>query len=248
MTYTVSRSVATLALALGIATAAAAFDTPSVFTRSNVLAAGNYNDGFGSSDLTLIIQLEAGGKIIFDEGADVMYHITTADVDGWTTTQFNDSGWEEGITSVGYGDGDDNTELVAGNVTSVYTRYHFGLPTASAIASIIVRTDYDDSYILWLNGTEIARTANIAGLSASPEIPAWDVSIEQWSMPHNEATKVPAGQPNNARWDMPVTPFEQDVHETIHVIELDVDFGGESALAVEADGKLATTWGDLRRR
>ena len=248
MYHTAARTVAALSIAFGVVTAAAAFDTPSVFTRSNVLAAGNYNDGFGSSDLTLIIQLEAGGKIIFDEGADVMYHVTTEDVDGWTTTAFDDSGWDEGITSVGYGDGDDNTEVVAGNVTSLYTRYHFDLPTASAIAFITVRVDYDDSYILWLNGTEIARNLNISGLTASPEIPAWDVSIEQWSMPHHEATKVPAGKPNNDRWNIAVTPFEQDVHETIHEIEIDVEFGGDSALAVEADGKLATSWGDMKRR
>ena len=229
MTHTIARTTAALGLALGLTTAASAFDTPSVFTRANVLAAGNYNDGFNSSDLTLIIQLEAGGKVIFDEGADVMYHITTGDVDGWTTTGFDDGGWEEGITGIGYGDGDDNTEVLAGEVTSLYTRYHFDLPGASDIDSVVLRVDYDDSYILWLNGTEIARTANIATLSASPEIPAWDVSSEQWSMPHIESTGVPAGKPNNARWDSAVHPFEQDLGGTIHQIELSVEFGGDSA-------------------
>lgn len=239
---------AALGVTAGLATTALAFETPSIYTQANILAAGNYNDGTGSSDLTLIIQLEAGGKIIFDEGADVMYHITTEDVDGWTTPEFDDSDWEEGITSVGYSDGDDNTEVVGGAINSLYTRYNFAIPGAADIDSIILRIDYDDSYILWLNGTEIARSANIATLSASPEIPAWDVSKVVDSMPDVEATKVPAGKPNPDRWDKPITPFEQDVHETIHEIEIDVEFGGGSVLAVEPGGKLTTSWGSLKRR
>jgi hypothetical protein len=247
MTHAIARTAAALGLAFGVASAATAFDTPSIYSQENVLAAGNYNDGTGSSDLTLIIQLEAGGTIIFDEGEEVMYHMPTEDVDGWTTPEFDDSDWEQGITSIGYNDGDDNTE-VANGLNSLYTRYHFAIPAAASIDSIILRVDYDDSYIFWLNGTEIARTANIATLTESPEIPAWDVSKVVDSMPDVEATKVPAGKPNSDRWERAITPFEQDVHETIHVIEIDVDFGGGSVLAVEAGGKLATSWGDIKRR
>ncbi|MAF10311.1 hypothetical protein CMK11_07660 [Candidatus Poribacteria bacterium] len=248
MNSTLPRVAAAIGVAACLATSAAAFDTPSIYTQSNILAAGNYNDGTASSDITLIIQLEAGGKIIFGEGADVMYHVPTEDVDGWTLPEFDDSDWEEGITSVGYADGDDNTEIVGGAVNSVYTRYNFGIPGARDIKSIILRIDYDDTYILWLNGTEIARGAAIATLTETPEIPAWDISKVQDSMPDVEATKVPAGTPNADRWDKPVTPFEQDVHETIHEIEIDVDFGGDSVLAVEPGGKLTTTWGKMKVR
>jgi hypothetical protein len=240
-----------VAAAIGVAALAVpavAFDTAGIYTQSNILAAGNYNDGTASSDITLIIQLEAGGKIIFDEGADVMYHIPTEDIEGWTLPEFDDSGWEEGITSVGYSDGDDNTEVAGGAVNSLYTRYNFAIPGAQDIDSIILRIDYDDAYILWLNGVEIARSAAIATLTETPEIPTWDISKVQDSMPDVEATKVPAGEPNDDRWDKPITPFEQDVHETIHEIEIDVDFGGASVLAVEPGGKLTTTWGRMKRR
>jgi len=241
------RMAAAIGVTAGLAAGAMAFDTPTIYTHTNILAAGNYNDGTNSSDLTLIIQLEAGGQIIFDEGVEVLYHMPTEDVDGWTTPEFDDSIWDEAITSIGYNDGDDNTE-VANGLNSLYTRYNFGIPNAADIKFITLRVDYDDSYIFWLNGTEIARTANIATLSASPEIPAWDVSKVVDSMPDIEATKVPAGKPNPDRWDEPVTPFEQDVHETIHVIEIDVDFGGGTVLAVEPGGKLTTSWGNLKRR
>jgi hypothetical protein len=239
------RFVTAIGIAACLAATSVAQDTPVILSTGNVLAAGNYNDGTGSSDITLIIQLEAGGSIIFDEGVDVMYHVPVADVDGWTLPGFNDSGWEAGITSVGYNDGDDNTEIASG-ANSIYTRYHFDIPGAQDISSITLRIDYDDSYILWLNGVEIARSANIATLSASPEIPAWDVSKVVDSMADVEATKVPAGMPNSDRWAKPVTPFDQDVHETIHEIVVAVDFGGSTP--VEPGGKLTTTWGYMKRR
>ena len=234
-------------LAVLIVVSGYAHAAPQLFTKNNVLAAGCYNDGFGSSDITLIIQLEVGGKILFDEGAEVKYLVPDKNVDGWNEIEFDDSKWEDGITSIGYGDGDDNTEIPGGQVASIYSRYDFDVPNASGLKQITFRIDYDDSYILWLNGVEIARTANIATLTPVGEVPAWDVSKEQWSMPHNEATKVPKGKPNADRWNKPVTPREQDVHETIHVLDTDVDFGGDSAFAIEASGKLTTTWGDLKK-
>ena len=170
-----------------------------------------------------------------------------ADVDGWNELEFDDSKWEDGITSVGYGDGDDNTEVPSGQVGSLYTRYQFDVPNASKLKQITFRIDYDDSYILWLNRVEIARTANIATLSPVGEVPAWDVSKVVDSMPDIEATKVPKGKPNPDRWKRPVTPKEQDVHETIHDFDIDVEFGGSSALPVEPPGKLTTIWGDLKQ-
>ncbi len=234
-------------LAVLVVASTYAHAAPKLFTTGNVLAAGNYNDGLSSSDITLIIQLEAGGNTIFDEGAKVKYLVPAADVDGWNELEFDDSSWEDGITSVGYNDGDDNTEIPSGNVGSVYTRYHFDVPNASGLKQITFRIDYDDSYILWLNGVEIARSANIATLSPVGEVPAWDVSKVVDSMPDVEATKVPKGNPNPDRWQKPVTPKEQDVTETIHIFDIEVEFGGASATAVEASGKLTTTWADLKR-
>ena len=167
-----------LCLCCTFASLAYAFDTPKLFTKDNVLAAGCYNDGFSSSDMTLIIQLTVGNDVIFDEGFEVKYHVPDEDVDGWTELEFDDTNWKKGITSIGYGDGDDNTEIKSGEVGSLYTRYHFDVPKATTSKKIMFRIDYDDSYIFWLNGVEIARSANIATLSPIGEIPAWDVSID----------------------------------------------------------------------
>ncbi len=235
-----------LCLCWTFASLAYAFDTPKLFTKDNVLAAGCYNDGFSSSDMTLIIQLTVGNDIIFDEGFEVKYHVPDEDVDDWTELEFDDKNWKKGITSIGYGDGDDNTEIKSGEVGSLYTRYHFDVPKATTAKKIMFRIDYDDSYILWMNGVEIARSANIATLSPVGEIPTWDVSKIVDSMPDVEATKVPNGKPNKDRWKKPVTPRDRDVHETIHEFEVDVKFGGGSGLSVEAANKLTTTWAQLK--
>ena len=235
-----------LCLCWTFASLAYAFDTPKLFTKDNVLAAGCYNDGFSSSDMTLIIQLTVGNDVIFDEGFGVKYHVPDEDVDDWTELEFDDKNWKKGITSIGYGDGDDNTEIKSGEVGSLYTRYHFDVPKATTAKKIMFRIDYDDSYILWMNGVEIARSANIATLSPIGEIPTWDVSKIVDSMPDVEATKVPNGKPNKDRWKKPVTPRDRDVHETIHEFEIDVKFGGGSGLSVEAANKLTTTWAQLK--
>lgn len=226
----------TIILCAWVAFSANAADDPKIYTRNNVLAAGNYNDGFGSSDITLIIQLEVDGNIIFDEGAEVKYLVPDADAPRWTEPNFDDSGWTDGITSVGYADGDDNTQIQGGAVASVYTRYEFDIPNASSVTEVTFRADFDDSYILWLNGVEIARTDNIATLSPVGEIPAWDVSSEQWSMQHIEATTLPAGQPNDARWNQ----------GSIGVHTIAVKFSGPDGLFVEPQGNLIATWGSLK--
>ena len=223
-----------------------ALDTPKIFTKDNVLAAGCYNNGFSSSDMTLIIQLTVRKDVIFDEGVEVKYHVPDKDVEGWTELEFDDKNWKKDITGIGYSDGDDNTEIKSGEVGSLYTRYKFDVPKATTSKKIMFRIDYDDSYILWLNGVEIGRSANIATLSPVGEIPTWDVSKIVGSMPGAEATRVPKGKPNKDRWDRDVTPRERDVSETIHEFEINVKFGGGSALSVEAANKLTTVWARLK--
>ncbi|KXK41975.1 MAG: spore coat protein CotH [Bacteroidetes bacterium OLB11] len=62
---------------------------------------------------------------------------------------------------MGYGDNDDNTILPNGT-RSVYMRKIFNIVDTSQIASVIFCMDYDDGFIAYLNGVEIAR-ANLNG-------------------------------------------------------------------------------------
>jgi len=190
-------------------------DAVDLYLEDNVLAAANYNDDISSSDITLIIRIEAGGDIVVDEGMPVGYIIPQADIDGWTEVAFDDSGWRGGLSGVGYGDGDDNTET-RGAAASIYTRYYFDVPNAESINSIRVLVDYDDGYILWLNGEEIGRSPSIESVSPVGDVPAWDVSAGG-DMGGHGATELEAGTPNETRWS------SGEIAE--HIVSF--DFGGQ---------------------
>jgi len=77
----------------------------------------------------------------------------------WNTGSFDDSSWLSGKGGIGYGDNDDSTVLVP-PVTSVYMRIRFNVPSQSLISEAVLHIDYDDGFVAYLNGHEIAR-ANI---------------------------------------------------------------------------------------
>lgn len=81
-------------------------------------------------------------------------------------TGFNDSGWNSGPTGIGYGDGDDATEVGAGTI-SVFMRKKFNISDTSGISEFILSIDYDDAFVAYLNGTEICR-ANIGSPGTPP--------------------------------------------------------------------------------
>lgn len=78
----------------------------------------------------------------------------------WNLLSFNDANWLEGPTGIGYGDDDDATVISATN--SVYIRKTFYVADVNAVRAALLHVDYDDAFIAYLNGTEIAR-ANISG-------------------------------------------------------------------------------------
>lgn len=123
------------------------------------------------------VQLWASGKdrggLVFrtlvNQGDTFNYLLPTQAVDNqWKDMGFDDSAWEMGISGFGYGDGDDNTELPYGS-SSVFLRKTFTIANAEDVEALILDIDYDDGFVAYVNGQEIAR-ANISGL-----FPAFDV-------------------------------------------------------------------------
>ncbi len=90
---------------------------------------------------------------------------TTPPPSNWDEPEFDDSAWEMGATSIGYGDGDDITVLedMEDTYTSVYIRKEFQIADINTIDRLILSIDYDDSFVAYLNGTEITRSNNISG-------------------------------------------------------------------------------------
>lgn len=73
----------------------------------------------------------------------------------WNTIGFNDASWSTGNGGFGYGDGDDNTTFA--NTISCYQRISFNIVDTSAIDLAVFNIDYDDAFVAYLNGVEIAR-------------------------------------------------------------------------------------------
>jgi len=89
---------------------------------------------------------------------------TSAPGVNWQTPAFNDQLWPEGRGGIGYGDGDDRT--VISPVISVFLRKKFMITNRDKIKDALLHIDYDDGYIAYLNGVEVARAFMPAGTVA----------------------------------------------------------------------------------
>ncbi len=85
----------------------------------------------------------------------------------WREPGFDDSRWEYRPAGFGYGDEDDTTVLsdMQFNYLTVYIRKRFVLPELSSITELVLEIDYDDGFIAYINGREVAR----AGMGARGE-------------------------------------------------------------------------------
>jgi hypothetical protein len=80
----------------------------------------------------------------------------------WMKSSFDDTGWKSDQGGFGYGDGDDKTEIPMRKV-SVYTRISFEVTDVESIVAAKLHVDYDDGFVAYLNGTEIA-SSNISSV------------------------------------------------------------------------------------
>jgi hypothetical protein len=77
---------------------------------------------------------------------------TTAD---WIQLGYDDALWSVGNTGIGYGDDDDET--VVSTTISLFMRKTFEITDASLISRAVLDIDYDDGFVAYINGVEIAR-------------------------------------------------------------------------------------------
>lgn len=101
-------------------------------------------------------------RTLVNQGDDFKYMLPTSEpsVD-WKQLNFDDTNWSSGSSGFGYSDGDDATFIPTGT-TSVYLRKKFTIGSLDNITSLILDIDYDDGFVAYINGVEVAR-ANING-------------------------------------------------------------------------------------
>lgn len=84
------------------------------------------------------------------------YRGITAPPANWNTLAFNANSWQEGEGGIGFGDNDDET-VVQSNIRSLYMRTTFNVVDTAVIKKAIFDIDYDDGFVAYLNGVEVAR-------------------------------------------------------------------------------------------
>jgi hypothetical protein len=85
----------------------------------------------------------------------------------WTQLAFSDSGWGTALRSgFGYGDGDDANDALGdmqNNYFSVFLRRNFTVENPATITRLTLAADYDDGFVAYINGVEVARRNMPAG-------------------------------------------------------------------------------------
>jgi hypothetical protein len=126
-------------------------------------------------------------KSIIREGDQWQYLIPSQSIaNSWKTLGYDDSGWESGTAGFGYGDEDDQTLLPEGT-RSVFLRKTFHLENTENILELLAHIDYDDAFVAYLNGIEVAR-ANIG--SPGDLTPYWESATTD-----HEAQMYEGGEP-----------------------------------------------------
>lgn len=116
-----------------------------------------------------------------------LYYTGSEPASNWMQPNFDAKNWTEGQGGFGYGDNDDNT--IISSTTAVYIRKVFYLIDTSVIRYAILHADYDDGFVAYLNGVEIAR--NNIGTPGTPP------TYSSLANTYKEATLYSGGKPED---------------------------------------------------
>ena len=101
-------------------------------------------------------------RTLINQGDEFKYLIPTSEPNpNWSDLSFDDSNWSSGSSGFGFADGDDTT-IIPNGTQSIYLRKTFTINNLASISSLILDMDYDDAFVAYINGNEVAR-ANING-------------------------------------------------------------------------------------
>lgn len=108
-------------------------------------------------------------SVLINGGATWKYNDSGQDLGtSWSQTNYDDSGWSNGIARLGYGDSVAATTISYGaQVTNknetAYFRHPFVVPPNTVITNLNLRVAQADGAVIYLNGQEIYRTNLPAG-------------------------------------------------------------------------------------
>ncbi len=117
----------------------------------------------------VLVDLGAGWKYLKGNAEPTPGPLGVPTLD-WAAIDFVDSAWLNGSTGIGYGDGDDATVLgdMRNNYLSVYLRREIQIPDPLALKNLIMEIAYDDGFVAYLNGIEVARSESLEDAGSPP--------------------------------------------------------------------------------
>ena len=138
-----------------------------------IMSAGNVNEAPPSGSAKNGgpgVDIDVDGTI-FDWGSTWKYWDQNTRPTNWQTSGFNDAAWASGPGQLGFGDGDEGTIISFGpdpnnKYRTTYFRKTINIPNPGLYSTFTFNVNYDDGFILYLNGTEINRTNMPAGAVA----------------------------------------------------------------------------------
>jgi len=114
--------------------------------------------------LVLVIRVEVSAQLFVDWGSQWSYFKGISEpsqpIDLWRTAGFNATGWAVGNAPFRYGDGTGGTLLtdMLGKYTTFYIRKEIFVETLDNIDELRIDVDYDDGFVLWINGVQILQS------------------------------------------------------------------------------------------
>ncbi|MDP3915663.1 MAG: CotH kinase family protein [Bacteroidota bacterium] len=93
---------------------------------------------------------------LVSQGDDWKYLVpTTEPTANWRLAGFDDVSWKTGKSGFGQGDNDDATVVTVPR--SIFLRKKINITNAASVRQLVLHMDYDDGFVAYLNGVEIAR-------------------------------------------------------------------------------------------
>ncbi|MBN1669383.1 MAG: fibronectin type III domain-containing protein, partial [Kiritimatiellae bacterium] len=159
----------------------------------------------------------------------------------WRGATFDDSHWAEGNAPFGYGDGPYGTTLddMHGSYLCVFLRRTLQVDSPPTVSAMQVWTLYDDGFVMWVNGQEVARV-NVAGEPGAPlaldthastsiEPTEWNATLSGGALPALEpGTNVVTVCVFNATPDSSDLTFDMEVVLVPSVLSATVDPDGNT--------------------
>jgi hypothetical protein len=134
-------------------------------------------------------------QTLIDMGDTWRYLVPSSDIGtSWLYVDFDDSGWASGKSGFGYSDNDDST-IVPDATISIFIRKEFSITDLASVQRLVLSIDYDDGFVAYVNGHEIAR----ANLGTTGEIIPFDRTTDI----DHEAVMYSGGSPSYYYIDNP---------------------------------------------